>query len=213
MNYGQDFVNADFGAVAVFGGILGGLSFGPVMALLMFLKKKDSETCLSINRREYLRWMIVCILSGVHIMCKYRNDRVNVCIGFLMLIYLVLCCITDYHTQMVYDIIQVGMCMLLVPIILWKAPEPVMGVELIVFGGIQIGLFRRMYGDADVMGFLICALSLVDGGMLMWTIHMAITFLLLGIAQGWRRNIASDGNLKVSVPLYPYIAVAYLFVF
>ena len=213
MNYGQDYVREYLERTVLSGAFCGMVCFGMVMLVLLLLQKHDREFDIRMNGREYAFWAIICACVGGYIFAKSQGGWQNRGEDFLMLMYMMLCCVTDYHTQKAYDAVQLGVCVLLVIGIWGKETLASQGVELIVFGGIQAGIFRRMYGEADTMGFLICALSLLEGGLWIWTLHMAITFLCLGIVQGWKHNIRKDGNLKVPVPLFPYMAAAYVLVF
>ena len=130
-----------------------------------------------------------------------------------MLIYMVLCSVTDYYTKQVYDLLQLVACMVIMTCVLQEQVATVQGAELLIFAFVQGVVFKNMYGEADVMGFLICALSMVERGIFIWTCHMGISFLLLGVLQGVKGNIGASGNLKRPVAFFPYMTVAYILVF
>ncbi|MBQ8821307.1 MAG: hypothetical protein IJZ82_01560, partial [Lachnospiraceae bacterium] len=155
----------------------------------------------------------LCTIVSVYILYRQQGVWYKCLTGFIMLIYLVLCSITDYYTQQMYDLSQLGVCVVIAGSSLLQRVPAICGAELIAFAVLQVLIFRRMYGEGDVMCFLICALSVVEKGIYIWVCHMGISFLLLGIVQGAGHNIASDGNLKLPVPFFPYMAVAYALVF
>ena len=134
-------------------------------------------------------------------------------VSILFVGYLIACAWQDYRCCAVYDIthypgIFLAGCMADI-----SGMEAGTAMSLLTFSMLQYLLFRRMYGDADVMCFLICALSLgKTGSMELYLVHMLISYIFLGIHQATRRNIAKDGNLKKPVPMIPYILTAYLVV-
>lgn len=131
----------------------------------------------------------------------------------LFVVYLVACAWQDIRSCTVYDITHYPGVILAGCMADIFCMEAGTAMSLLAFSALQYVLFRRMYGDADVMCFLICALSLgKEGSMTGYLLHMLITYLFLGLHQAVRGNIARDGNLKVPVPMIPYILVAYLVV-
>lgn len=84
------------------------------------------------------------------------------------------------------------------------------GLFLYIF--IQHILFGRLYGRADCHAFCVCAAAqtAAGGDFQDYVIHLAISFLSLACLQGFRKNIAHDGNLKKPVPFLPYITVSFL---
>lgn len=85
-------------------------------------------------------------------------------------------------------------------------------VGLVVFAGLQLVVFARMYGKADCYAFCVCAVAYAAAGidMVGYLLHMLLSFMLLAVVQGARRNIGKDGNLKTPVPFLPYITLAFL---
>lgn len=129
--------------------------------------------------------------------------------GYLTLaVYLTVCAITDIQTCKVYDILQIPAAAAGTILCLCQVSTPEAGRGLVIFALLQYLLFRRFYGEGDVMAFLICSLYLVSRGGDLRTLlmHMALAFTLLGAVQMFRHNINRKGNLKVPVPFLPYIA-------
>lgn len=84
--------------------------------------------------------------------------------------------------------------------------------DILSFALLQRFLFSKMYGMADVYAFTCCSLAWASlgGGLREYLFHMLVSILLLGIVQLFRRNIASDGNLREPVAFMPYISMAFL---
>lgn len=209
MSYVQDFASKWLKWYGIPGAVLGLLMLGVIVLILHKLGSEDQELKLELSDRGYVFLAVMCIIGASSILYRQQAVWQNQLRGFIMLVYLLLCSVTDYYTQQVYDVIQMAACVLMAGMILLGHASPSRGAELIVFTLLQALLFRKMYGEADVMCFLICALSLVERGIFVWTCHMGLAFLFLGVVQGGKHNIASDGNLKVPVAFFPYITVAY----
>ena len=195
MNFVQDFVS---------GILTGGASLGMVFGALYILGRLDADLKVEISEGGYRRLTVLGICVAEYVLYRQQGDMQKGITGFVMLIYLLLCSVTDYYNNQVYDLLQLGVCVIVAGIALTRQVQPSIGWELVLFALIQVLLFGRMYGEADVMCFLICALSLIEKGMFIWVCHMALSFFLLGIVQGWKRNIAANGNLKKEVPFFPY---------
>lgn len=132
----------------------------------------------------------------------------------LLALYLVVCTVMDVLLTRVSDFLQyvgLGGGVLL---LFSKLPSRETGISLILFALIQYFLFRKMYGRADVMGFLVCAVYLAaqNKGIEAYVFHMAGCFLLLALVQGLKGNINKKGNLRHPVPLYPYISAIFLLI-
>jgi hypothetical protein len=84
-------------------------------------------------------------------------------------------------------------------------------VEFLIYSLLQELFFSRFYGRADCHAFVLCALvgSLYGMTMREYLIHMLVSFGLLAIVQGLRRNISRKGNLKQPVAFLPYITIAF----
>ena len=131
----------------------------------------------------------------------------------LFTLYLVACARQDDKTMEVYDITHFPG----IAVAAWMADISNMqagtGGALLAFALCQYVIFRRMYGDADVMCFLICALSLGnDGNMTVYLLHMLLTYVILGVHQAFLKNISAGGDLKQPVPMIRYILMAYFVV-
>lgn len=195
------------------GSLAGAFCVGLVLVFLFFLQKYDEELKVRMGAWGCLLLLLVGVCSGIMVFFSEEGNVAGIVSGVLMLVYFLLCSITDWYMQQVYDAVQLYVCGGLAVMILFREISPSIGAELIVFALIQGLVFRHMYGEGDVMGFLICALSLIGKGILVWVLHMGITYIFLGFVQGVKQNIGRDGNLRVAVPLFPYMFCAYVFVF
>ena len=213
MNYVPDFVSERFLEYGVWGVVMGMLSFCAVIVVLHIFTHFDKESCLHLWDKSRWFLLVLSIALSIAIVYRTRGMVLHRVIGFVMLFYMMVCSITDYYMKQVYDVIQLGVCVMLAAISFLQRIHPACGAELIVFALLQAFLFRRMYGEGDVMCFLLCALSLADRGILVWTCHMGLSFLLLGVIQAGKHNIAADGNLRLPVPFFPYMAVAYFIIY
>ena len=122
-----------------------------------------------------------------------------------------LCAMTDYKTGYVYDGIVLSGFVFALTYGLWGGGTNKV-TDWIVFCILQAILFRRMYGEGDVLVFLLTGtVYFVTGrGICEDLILMLLTILLLGIHQAYKRNINHKGNLKKPVPMVPYIFMAFL---
>ena len=125
----------------------------------------------------------------------------------LLAVYLLVASVQDLQTCLVYDFLHIpaalsGICFILMD----PAWDKI--ISLFLFAAIQLGIFMRMYGAADGMVFLVCAVfeSRFGNGLLTYLLHMGAAYVILAIVQGFRRNINKRGNLKKPVPFVPYIA-------
>ena len=131
-----------------------------------------------------------------------------------MFVYLAVAGVMDCRLKMISDFLH-GMGLLSAGILAFCShSEPEVWWSFLMFCLVQYLVFRHMYGPADVIIFLICALFLAAQGrkMEVYLIHMALTFVLLGVIQLLRRNISERGNLKEPVALVPYIAVSFFMI-
>ena len=126
--------------------------------------------------------------------------------------YLAVASVTDTLIFQVYDVLQyVGV--LGGGIWLWHQKPPVaVGISLLLFALIQYGVFMRMYGKADGMGYCICSLYLAGAGFGLegFLCHMLTGFLILTLVQLLRRNISTRGQLKQPIALFPYILMGFM---
>lgn len=213
MNCAQGFANDALKECLEMGLISGLVCAAVIFGIIQLFGSWDKDFGVKMKCRDWVLLTLFCMFMGAWVAGRCYGNRKELAEGLVMLVYLAVCSITDHYMQQVYDVFQLYVCSIVGGFALCTEVKAALGAELLILALLQGGLFLRMYGEADAMGFLVCALSLLEGGLLIWTIHMAVTFLLLGIVQGRRGNIALDGNLKVSVPLFPYMAAAYAFVF
>lgn len=177
-------------------------------AFLYGLLCVDNQLQLCDKERIWMLWLAACLAAapGFYICVEKMRTFPKFC--FLALaIYLVVSSVTDILLCQVHDVLQYFGAMNGVALLLYRMPEPKMGVSLVVFTLIQYFLFLKMYGGADGMAFLICALYLASlgKGLESYLFHMALCYLLLAVVQGLRKNINKQGNLKEPVALLPYI--------
>lgn len=203
MNYAPDYGNLLWipGVFVLSGGIL----YGTLLV--------DEELRACSLKKLWRKWFISCVVAVVGCLGVMREAEPiwKLCL-FILAVYLVVCSVMDSMLCMVSDFMQyVGV----VGGGIWvisRQPEGVIGVSLLLFGFMQYGLFRKMYGGADVMGFLICALYWAGrgGDIEDYLCHMLLCYLLLAVMQGIKSNISKKGNLKKPVPLFPYISMSFL---
>ena len=88
-------------------------------------------------------------------------------------------------------------------------------ISFLFFAALQLGIFQFMYGQADAFLFCECAAFLMLHNAeiedYMW--HMGIMLIFLAVAQGAKKNINKQGNLKHPVAMTPYIAASFLIFF
>lgn len=205
MNYGHVCAN-----VVWIGMVAGGSGI-----LLCRLHYLDEDLCKVNIRQIYRLWLIYSLASSVvflpHISAGTKVMRVAY---GLLAGYFILCSVMDTVLELVCDFFHyiglLGGCLLLVS----SRPVPGIIVALFLFVGLQWILFRKMYGAADVAAFMICAVYLAAEGRSMegYLIHMAVTFLLLGVVQVGKGNVSGKGNLKRPVALFPYITVGFFII-
>ena len=203
MNYIQDFANWLW--------YPGGFVLSGVM--LQWLTRLDEEL-RGINRKQLACiWFVSCGVAELIIF----NSSIAILpmqkfFCLLLILYLVIGTVMDVIMEKVSDFLQyVGMGGGVL-LLLTKLPPREIGISLIGFALIQYFLFQKMYGRADVMGFLVCAVYLAaqNKGIEAYLLHMAGCFCLLAMVQGLKGNINEKGNLKHPVPLYPYILTSFL---
>lgn len=137
----------------------------------------------------------------------------NVLLWGLITICLLSAWVMDCRTRLVYNFIWwiSGAAALGLLILHRPLPPPAQWTELLVFIGLQLLLFSRLYGRADCYAFCVCAMAETAVGLAFpdYLIHMTLAFLLLSLVQGMRHNIGRGGNLKEPVPFLPYITLAF----
>lgn len=205
MNYGPDF-----------GDILWMVGLYVYSAgLLLAGLKLDEELYACNGKRLWYVWIIACLMvTGGYWIGEFpKEDGWNIA-WLVLAVYLVVCTVMDSLLNKVSDILQYiglagGICALIS-----RMPVREIGGSLLLFALIQYFLFRQMYGDADVMAFLVCSLYWAAEGMGMesYLWHMVVCYLLLALVQGIRGNIGRNGDLKTPVALYPYISASFLLI-
>jgi len=168
--------------------------------------RKDSAW---VDEIHYDKMLMYCVAVGsfIGLFLVHWEWYGQLMLGVLAA-YLLVASAQDLHTCMVYDFLHIGAAIPgIISVLLNPSKERIL--SLLIFGIIQVGLFMRMYGAADGCAFWVCALfeSRFGMGLLSYLLHMGLAFLLLGIIQGFRKNINKCGNLKEPVPFLPYIAV------
>lgn len=131
-----------------------------------------------------------------------------------MFMYLTVTGVMDYRLQMVSDILH-GIGLLCAGIMaLCSESGPEVWWSFLTFCLVQYLVFKKMYGPADVIMYMVCAMFLAAEGRTMkaYLMHMALTFILLGVVQAFRRNINKQGNLKEPVALIPYISISFFII-
>ncbi len=187
-----------------------GMEIALLTCLYLFLIVKcNPEYQLSLDGRTWVFIGICSIIGGLGIACFL--DRWGLGGQFscgALAAYLLTASITDLQTCEVYDFLPALTAIIGIGLF-WLSPKEESMLSLLLYLGIQILLFMRMYGKADGYAFLVCALfeSRFGHGLLTYLLHMGAAFLLLGIVQAVKGNINKNGNLRKPVPFVPYIAV------
>ena len=180
-----------------------------LMAALCLIAPGDHKWQYRLSRRESRYWLMAAILQGMLIVHGYSvMEQGLICILLGLLWF---ACITDHVGCYVYQVTwwlawPAGMLLLWIGAAMtWER-----WLSLGIFVLLQEIWFARMYGRADCHAFVACALLETALGMDMqgYTLHMAVTFILLAVVQGAKHNIDRRGRLIVPKPLLPYIAVA-----
>lgn len=190
----------------------GGIPLAATVILWM-IGRLDGEAEPGLQHIPAWLWILTAAcgcLAGTGILCRIPDGawgyRGTFAVGA---VYLLVCGVTDFLTFQVYDFMQFAGVAAGVWSVLCQPIYPRLGVSLILFALLQYVLFMRLYGQGDVMIFLVCALfeTARGGDIQTYLLHMAASCLLLGIVQLAKHNIGTTGNLKKSVPLVPYIAI------
>lgn len=184
--------------------------------ILLWLLYRADEDFVKVQAgkiRGY--WIIFSLAAGLFWLL--RSEQETAVAGILygvLAVYLILCSVMDAALQQVCDCFQYLGVAGGVLYLMYNAPAPHGLGELLVYVGIQWMVFRKMYGPADVAAYVICGMYLIaeEKSLTECLIHMAVTFGILGVIQGIKRNISSKGNLKNPVALLPYITVAFFLI-
>lgn len=170
----------------------------------------DPEHQLQLNKDMYRLIYGYSILVGIWLsmFCRHWGVGGQLACGVLAA-YLLVASVTDWQTYEVYDFLHVIGVMGAVVVFLQQPPTMAVFLSLLVYWVIQHFVFMRMYGKADAIAFLVCALfeSVYGQGLLTYLLHMGTAFIVMGIVQASKHNINNWGNLKDPVPFLPYIAM------
>ena len=198
------------------------MNFGPVFAklllvigiyagaagLLRLFYGMDEELRNCSRNCIVRKWLIYSTLvCALHVMeMNVMSPVIWISLWFLG-IYFVVASVTDTLICQVYDILQyIGV--IGGGIWLWYQNPPAdKGIALLVFSLMQYGIFMRMYGNADGMGYCVCSLYLAGAGFGLegFLYQMLAGFLILTLVQLFCCNINTKGQLKQPIALFPYI--------
>lgn len=120
--------------------------------------------------------------------------------------------LTDLKTGFVYDVVVLtGILVLCFSFLL--GVDQNCYKDFLCFSFLQFLLFKKMYGEGDVMIFIVVAgiFCTLKKGIYEDLQLMLLTIFLMGIHQGIKGNINQKGNLKKPVPMVPYIGIALAF--
>lgn len=182
-----------------------------IVLVYIFFKiiyKFDKNHNLHMDKKAFVMIAVSAILLSVFLSLRIHYLPKALLYGVLVA-YLITASITDYQTQLVHDFLHIIGAVAGLTLIVSQQPEWLVIKGLLWFVGIQLLIFKRMYGTADCFTFIVCAIFIAcsNHGLLTYLWHMGATLVLLTIIQGFCRNINRKGNLKVPVALVPYIAV------
>ena len=181
-------------------------------AVLWGLYVKDPDFALCV-RKEIAKQYLFFSLAGMVLLPKEICEEapgVRVCYAGI-LGYLIVAAVMDSQLQMVSDFLH-GIGLISASAIAFcRKTEPEVWWSFLMFCLVQYIVFRHMYGPADVVLFIICALFFAAEGkeLEMYLLHMALSFAMLGAVQLFRGNVSRRGNLKEPVALVPYLAISF----
>ena len=175
----------------------------------------DGELRECHQKRLWGVWFAACIVAEAgFLVCMQGAEPVpKVCL-LVLAVYFVVCSTMDSMLCMVNNFMQYIGAAGGGILVLHQLPRKEIGISLLAFALVQYVLFRKMYGSADVMAFLICALYLAGRNKNIedYLLHMTVCYLLLAVVQGARGNITEKGQLEKPVALYPYISASFLLI-
>ncbi len=180
---------------------------------LRVIQREDPRSRLMLCKEVYKKILFYCAAVGswIEIFLRHWEWYGQLACGMLAA-YLLVASIQDSQTLEVYDFLHIlalpaGAAFLVI------APSGEKLLSLVMFLVIQIGLFMRLYGAGDGLVFMVCAIyeSRFGNGLATYLLHMAAAFIVLGVVQGFRRNINRKGNLKKPVAFVPYITATVWF--
>lgn len=87
-------------------------------------------------------------------------------------------------------------------------------LSLVIYFALQEKVMVCSYGRADCHAFCACGMifAMLGKELEVYTLHMAISLLIIVIHQLARRNIGRNGKLKVEIPMVPYITASFAIV-
>ena len=171
---------------------------------------RDPDHGLRLDKDMYRMIYGYSILVGIWLaLCQNHWGKTGQLACGVLAAYLLVSSITDWQTCEVYDFLHIMGALAAVAVFCRQPPTKDVLISLAVYWLLQHFLFSRMYGEADAMAFLVCALfeSVHGYGLLTYLLHMGTAFLVLGAVQAVKHNINRRGNLKKPVPFLPYIAL------
>ena len=191
---------------------IAGLIMICVYMLLQGIMRVDKEHGMEFGRRIW--WILIMgstAAAGIWQMTTEGMEASFRCTWLLLQIYFVSCSLTDIMICQVYDLFQFLGLAAAGYLLLFGDTSVWIGVSIILFAGLQYLVFRKLYGEADTMSFLVAALA--EGALgydiQMYLLHMIFAYLMLGLTQIVKGNIGIGGKLKVPVPFLPYITVGF----
>lgn len=185
---------------------------GTVYGCLRGFMKLDPDHGLIWDCTAVLFLCGASLLAGVSWHQLLAGGRASHAPAWLLLqIYFVVCCVTDYLTCQVYDVLQYLGTGVGAFLVLAREGSLSVGISLIVFALLQYFVFMKLYGKADGMAFLAAAMAegALGYDLEMFLTHMILAYLLLGLVQWMKGNVGSRGRLKRAVPFMPYITVCF----
>ena len=196
---------------------------------LFFVGSRDEKWSLRLTRGGRCRLALLCILNVICIegagvgaesvtgivsweSVLWKKILWNIFAGCLLAAV-----VMDWWEQMVYRFVwwAAGAVagLLLLERICYDTDQLERMMLLVLFVLMQELFFARFYGRADCHAFCVCAAMLAVRGLGFrdYLMHMALVFGGLTLIQMIRGNIAGNGQLRIPVPLVPYIAAAFWF--
>ncbi|MCQ2539685.1 MAG: hypothetical protein MJ114_04470 [Acetatifactor sp.] len=138
----------------------------------------------------------------------------KLCLWVVVILCFLAATVQDIRTKTVVNLLWVisGMAGLLLNLLNFSTGVEGHVGEVIFFCGVQLLLFSRFYGKADVYAFCVCAIVLhsLGDGLKEYLVLSLLAIGYLALVQICRRNVRKDGNLKVPVAFLPYITLALL---
>lgn len=191
---------------------IAGLIMTCVYMLLQGMMHVDKEHGMEFSRRIW--WILIMgsiVAAGVWQITTAGMEVSFRCAWLVLQIYFVSCSLTDIMTCQVYDLFQYLGIVAGAYLLLRGEVSAEIGVFIVLFAVLQYFVFRKLYGEADTMSFLVAALA--EGALgydiQMYLLHMIFAYLMLSLTQIVKGNIGTGGKLKVPVPFLPYITVGF----